>query len=347
MKTGEYTFVAGNIEPRRFRSDPSFVYRCENLGRTLEARGQTVELVHLKNLAFDRLQRCVVFHRPRASARLARILRQIRRQGATAIAEFDDLVFDEAYHQFSPAVMNRQTPRWMIRRRFRSHQAALAWFDGVTVATKPLAEHVNRLFPDIPVAVIPNCVHRDWQHVVDDQVAGAKTEKVITYFPGTRSHDRDFLQIQDPLTRFLQENPTVRLQITGPLAFDIAARPGQVKRLERVSFKDYRELVRGSWLNLAPLESTPFTRCKSGVKVIEAAWWKIPTLCSPIPDTERLVGAGAILAATPGDWLHQLRCMLDPAQYQQVTTGLTQRILALADIEEQASRFELFADSLA
>lgn len=345
MRPVDYTFVAGNLRPRLFRNDPSFVYRCENPAYALAALGHRVEQVHLKHLDAATPRNVVIFHRPRASRRLASTLRRLRRRGTLLIAEFDDLVFDEAYYRYSPAVLNRRDPRWLVRRRYRAHQAAIRWFDAVTVATQPLADHVKQLFPAMPVKVMPNCIHYEWQQI-DPAPRVLGDDKTITYFPGTRSHDRDFQQVLLPLTRFLEENPQVRLQVTGPLAFALPARQGQVVHIERVPYRDYREQVRSGWLNLSPLETTPFTRCKSALKVIEAASWGIPTISSPIPDTQRLVGLGAVIADTPESWLQQLRTMLDGTHYQAVAQDLAQRIRKVADIREQVQYFASFTESL-
>lgn len=345
MHPVDYTFVAGNRRPRLFRNDPSFVYRCENPARALAAQGHRVEQVHLKHLDAGIARKVVVFHRPRASRRLASTLRRLRRHGTVLIAEFDDLVFDEAYYRYSPAVLNRRDPRWLVRRRYRAHQAAIPWFDGVTVATQPLADHLCQRFSGMPVKVIPNCIHHAWQLENPVPRLGAE-QKILTYFPGTRSHDRDFQQIQQPLARFLDENPEVCLRVTGSLDFHLAARPGQVTHVQRVPYTEYRQQVRAGWLNLAPLEATPFTRCKSALKVIEAACWGIPTISSPIPDTERLVGLGAVTADTPEAWLGQLRDMLDVTHYQSIARDLAQRIRKVADIREQVQHFASFSESL-
>lgn len=339
------TFIATNRNPDRFRSDPSFVYRCENPGLALADRGHDVRFVHLRDFDLKCMPGAVLFHRPRATLRLWYWLGKLRRLGIPAVADVDDLIFDEHFVDSSPGVRTGQVSRRLTRRYFRAHRRALAWFDGILVSTAPLATHIQRLFPDKAVAVMPNCVHRDWRRAPDRP--RPSEEKRVTYFPGTRSHNRDFSEIEAPLGRFLEAHPEVRLAITGPLEFRLRARPGQILHDARVPYTEYRSRVRGGWVNLAPLEPTPFNECKSALKILEAGYWNIPTLCSPNADNRRFIGAGALIAETPEAWVQHLEQLLDDARYRKTTDGLRERILTRADIDAQASHFLDFLGWLA
>lgn len=284
----------------------------------------------------------VVFHRPKASARLWWLLRALRRMGVTAIADFDDLVFDKSYAAASPGVLNNLVSLSATKRLYQLHQLALSWFDAVTVSTEPLAEHVTRLHPHKKTQVIHNYTHKSWQG--DAQRQGSHNQKkVITYFPGTRSHDRDFALIVEPLTVFLMSHPEVELRITGKLAFKINASSGQISQEEKVSFADYKKRVQSGWVNLAPLEDTPFNQCKSALKIIEAGFFGIPTICSPNTDNQRFVGAGALVANTPETWLACLEDMLDESKYQQACEQSHENSIAIANIDTEAGVFIKFA----
>ncbi len=339
------TFVASNRNADLYRNDPAFVYRCENLGQALSKQGHDVHFTHLTKLKWKEGYQTAIFHRPIASVRLWYLLRQLRLRGVVVIADFDDLVFDEAYVDCSPGVLNGLVSRRVTRRRFRAHRRALSWFDGVTVSTEPLANHVRRLFPSIRVEVIHNGVHLAWRHESQD-VPANEGKRIITYFPGTRSHHRDFAQIREPLSHFLREHPEVKLQITGPLVFSIDADPRQISHEERVPFSEYQTRVRNSWVNLAPLEETPFNQCKSALKVLEAGYWGIPTLCSSNADNARFSSAGAWIATKPEEWIDNLERLLNEAEYQRATHELRQRTVELADVDKQAKLLLQFAETL-
>ena len=321
------------------------MYRCENIGYALAAQGHDVTFAHLTRLEWPTVPQVALFHRPMASFRLWHVLRWLRRRGVVILADFDDLIMDEAATGFSPGVMNDQVSRSVTRMRFTRHRWALNWFDGITVSTQPLAERVRRLSAAVQVMVIPNCVHRDWRRL-QQQPSHPAREKVITYFPGTRSHNRDFQQIRAPLTRFLLDHPEFKLQITGLLAFDLSECAAQVTYQDRIPFAEFRAQIQRGWVNLAPLEATPFNQCKSALKVIESGYWGIPTIISPLPDAERFRAAGALIARDAAAWTDHLVRMLDVREYRRITHGLRERVLAQADIDTEAENLLNFACSL-
>jgi glycosyltransferase involved in cell wall biosynthesis len=182
---------------------------------------------------------------------------------------------------------------------------------------------------------LPNAVHRSWRSQAEPAPQD-QAEPVLRYLPGTRSHDRDFAQVAPVLSALLRERPALRLELVGPLSHALDVPADQVQHRPRLPFADYLSEVRRPGIHLAPLETTPFTACKSALKVIEAAFWNQPTVCSPLPDAQRLVGAGACVAATAADWHRWITRLLDePAAYRAVT-GLRSRILREADIDRLA-----------
>jgi glycosyltransferase involved in cell wall biosynthesis len=338
-------FVACNKNPIRFRQDPSFTYRCENLAAGLKVLGHTVSMLHVSDLSVLNCFDVVVFHRPRLTLRLRFLLLLLRRKQTVLVADFDDLVIDEQFSSFSPGVVNKQVSTRKTRSLFRSHRQALGWFKYVTVSTQPLADELQRCFPTLDMVILPNVVHHSWRDM-PVPVRDETYEKVVVYFPGTRSHDRDFETVRPAFERFLAEHPEVRMEITGPLTFQMNARPDQVRHRDKVPFSDYGGLFRGAWLNLAPLEETRFTRCKSALKVLEAGFWGVPTLCTPIPDADRFVGRGAIFADTADEWYQRLSDLLQPDCYNEVTQGLREKVIECTDIDQVATKFLHFVSGL-
>lgn len=326
-------FVACNKNPARFGEDPSFIYRCENLGAGLRALGVEVWLGHISRFPWQRRFDWVVFHRPKASWRFRLLHACLRSRGTGMSADFDDLVFDPAFACFSPGVVNEQVEFAATLKNFSLHREALAMFSAVTVSTQPLAELVACGFGTATVYVLPNAVHWSWHSMPEIRPRGWDERPVIGYFPGTRSHDRDFAQVSEVIGRVLARHSKVILNVTGPLTFNITARPNQIMHHEKLCFSRFHERFAGVSINLAPLEPTPFTRCKSALKVIEGAFWNIPTICSELPDAERLVGSGALQASECGEFEDCLeRLLTDPEFLTRTRTGLRTRILQKANI---------------
>jgi glycosyltransferase involved in cell wall biosynthesis len=340
--TAEIVFVACNRNRHRFREDPSFTHRCANMALALGKLGVRSELVHFTSLIRHRRFKVAVFHRPRNLLPLNIIAGWMRLTGTVLIADMDDLVFDEGLARHSPAVLNGRLHLQKIKRQFVSHRLAAARFNRITVSTDPLAEHARQCFPSAQLAVVPNGVPCAWQHLAQP-IPAIPAEPVLLYLPGTPSHDRDFERFSPAVGAFLAKHPAARLEITGPLRFSLPAPNGQVVHREKLPFDSYHECFQRGWVNLAPLEPTPFTRCKSALKVMEAAFWGRPTVCSPTPDTERFREAGALPADDAAACLAWLEALLDPDRYEQLCTGLRERVLAAADMVPIAKKFIKFS----
>lgn len=343
--TIKVAFVACNKNARRFGEDPSYVYRCENLGRGLEELGCSVDFVHLSRLAFHPRPDVAVFHRPRDSWLFRALLRTMRLRGTRVLADVDDLIFVPELAAFSPGVVNERVSHAETVSMYRLNRAALERFDAFTVSTRALADALESLFPDARVKFIPNAVHHLWCASPLPTIEPAVREPRLTYFPGTRSHDRDFALIADEVGALLAKYPDLKLEITGFLDLALKLRPEQLIRHERLPFGQYVNRVRDGWINLSPLVESPFNRCKSALKVIEAGFWDIPTICSPTPDAERFVDRGALVARAPGEVFDIVESLLnDGASYRKLTDGLRMRTLHEADIHSLAREWMHFVE---
>lgn len=335
-------FFACNRNPQLFKSDPSYIYRCESLGLELIKLGHQVCFCHIndpiKYQGFD----VVVFHRPKNLWRTWLLVKYFRLRGAKIWADFDDLIFDINFAEFSPGFVNGLNALRKSKKIYSSHQSALGFFDRFTVSTEPLKQHLNLLSPSKIVAVIPNAVHYRWQENLADFEPRKIdfSQPILSYLPGTRSHDKDFKLIALGLAEFLKKHEQVKLEITGPLSFQLGQELAeQVVHYERVAFSHFHERFKNTWVNLAPLEQTPFNRCKSALKVLEASYWGKPTLCSPIPDALRYQEAGAVLIETPEDICTKLSLLLDPSYYAATTQNLRKKALEVSSIQQAAQVF--------
>ena len=323
-------FIAHTKDPQRFLQDPAFIYRCENPALVLQAQGHHVDLLHytqfpsvIHNLV-RRQKRydLVVFHRPRWRFGFATLVNALRRQGSVCVADFDDLVFDTDYVAVSPGVVNQLVSPEQTKINFLRHQRALLCFNqpqcAITVSTTPLVDKVQALMakhqqPKANVSLAFNSVHWHWRQVEKDVSRATPSNRpLLTYFPGTRSHDRDFALIIPALAEILAAEPEWQLQITGVLHDETKqsllhqmqttnANLAQVQFTPKQPFAQYRQHVARSWVNLAPLESNEFNRHKSALKAIEASFFGAITVATAIPDMLRLTDSGALLVPDQND----------------------------------------------
>lgn len=324
-------FAACNKNAKLYAQDPAYIYRCENLAHALQAAGHTVWQGHARHLPWAQAWDVVVFHRPRAKWWMRAMVAWLQRRGARCVADFDDLVFDPALAQHSPGVVNGLLTLMQTQRQFAQHHEALQWFDAVTVSTQRLAERARASAPSAQVHVVPNAVHWSWRdRPLHDPV---RHNLAMAYMPGTRSHDHDFAWVTPALERTLQAHPQTRLHITGPLNHRLNGWGDRVVHQAKRPFAEFDQVFKGVGLNLAPLASSPFNECKSGIKVMEAAWWGIPTVFGHLPDALRLVGSGGVQAHTLADVEMLLNDWAsNPSTFAPGPVALRQAVLPHADV---------------
>ncbi len=303
-------FIAFNKNPALYLNDPSFIYRCQNLAQGLHQQNCNTRMMHIKQYTLHHRATpdIVVLHRPLYSLRLIAWITLLKRKGVTLIADIDDLVFHPDFTAHSPAVKNHILTEKQIAKRYKKHYQALSHCDIITTSTQPLADKLKAYFPDKTISLIHNAVHYSWhQQFPTNALDTAEKQKVLTYFPGTKSHDKDFALINTPLEAFLNDHADIHLSITGQLDYELNVPKAQISYTPRVAYEEYAARVAASWLNLCPLEQSPFNDCKSALKVIEAGHWGTPTLASPNPDVSRFIASGlATIAESDAAWYDQL-----------------------------------------
>lgn len=333
-------FVSSSKNPQRFRDDPAFTYRCENLALALTQLGHKATLTHYRNLDTSIRYDAIVFHRPAYRKLFDGItfpqkLKRMQRKGTKLIADFDDLVFDPQYANSSPGVINQSVSIAQTEKNFRHHLLPLQHFDAVSVSTLPLVEKVHAVVTSAKVHWMPNTPHLSWFQQKPAAATKPSDHLVLTYYPGTNSHNRDFASIQAPLEQVLAENPHVQLHITGVLDTRITCAPHQLHKTAKIPFADYWQAVQFGHINLAPLELTEFNQHKSGLKGIESSFWNKPTYASRIPDMERLQGCGVHCVNTPSEWYSALT----HAVTQYKPQSLREKLLAIANGEQECKRW--------
>ncbi len=290
--------------------DGSTRYRCYHLAEALRRQGHIADVMSLAELKIDHLSRysAVSVLRPHPSKTLDQLLKRCQRLGIRTLADVDDLVFVPRFSALSPSAINNQATEFSVRARFKRNLEAMLSFDEITVSTEPLAQHWSQETGKNQVTVIPNGLSSRWlqapvQHSSSDQ----SEQKVITYLPGSNSHNKDFSEITEVLCNTMNTYKNVKLLIVGSLQIDERMFPAT--RLVRSRWVDYYKLpqiIASSTVTLAPLVSSPFTFAKSHIKFIESAAFGTPAICSPNHDICRHQSVGLHIADTAEEWHNAL-----------------------------------------
>lgn len=338
MTSMRIAFVSSHPSMRRFRRDASYIYRCENLALALSALGHKVSLVHINALLIRREFDIAVFLRPSHSWVFDYVTDRLRARGTILIGDVDDLIFDPACAEFRPSVRNNLSGQEKTQGKFILHASALGKMDKMQFSTGELERRYLALHPQAQCAVIPNAGHRSWRAI---SPALPRAERSISYFSGTRTHDRDFSLVVPALEKLLHRYDDLKIRIVGPVsnAFDHP----RVIKIKKVLFKDYPQLVRSSHISIAPLEDTPFNQCKSALKALEAGMMNVPIVASPVGDYSSMNVEGVLHAKSSAEWESQLDWALDPENYRRLSAGMRGRMHDFADVDDCATRFLHFA----
>lgn len=311
----KFLFVSWTSRNERPYFDPSVRYRCYNFASELIRRGHSASVISQQRfqVVYNELPDfdVYVFHRPYLTQELCDFLLDIR-ENRVAVADFDDLIFDVRHAHMTPMVRVRGADSRSVRSYIAKTHDAASLFKNFSLSTSPLREHVEESFPGSKAIVVSNSI--DPGFIGLSRVA-RKTNPIekrpysLGYFSGTATHDKDFSMVAPYVCDYLRATGG-RILIVGPLQMpDLLLELGdQVVTKPLVSFHELANTMAKCATVLAPLESTIFTRSKSGLKFFEAALAGCDVIATPIPDIDRFDSPLLHKCRTPDEWEAALNC---------------------------------------
>ena len=325
MKRKTICFVSETGRADRPLLDPSVRYRAYHPSEALQKSGHFCAVYSAnqfyKNPSFD--YDVYIFHRPNiARGGFLETITTLRRLGRCLIADYDDLIFGtEEIAMISSAVKNGTLPPDRAVAAFANNLEALQKFDKVSASTEPLAARAREFNPGADVRVVPNIVSEAMLTFHDNfgSAYRKRSPRMIGYFAGTKSHDRDFPVVEAALHRVLSENSDITLLVVGPVLVPggIAALPN-VMTAPVVNYFRLPSLMTMCATVIAPLEDSAFNACKSRVKFLEAALSGCRLVASPIPDMQAIGAEHLTLATDVNDWHEALSEPLTPSDQRSM-----------------------------
>jgi glycosyltransferase involved in cell wall biosynthesis len=299
--------------------DPAVRYRCYNPAYDLRKLGLLADVTSIQYFEMSMIDNydVFVFHKPPLNNTVEAALALIQKRNKLAIADYDDLIFNEKNAlQSSLFLTGRATESAAIDIFKRNHEA-LKFFDYATVSTTCLAKQAIESNPNMTVKVIHNGLNTAWVESAKLYFRARPIAGRIAYFCGTKSHDHDFETIEDVLVQVLQENTKASLHIVGPLTFNKDKFPrSRLYLTSAVPYENLPKFIMQSWVSIAPLDNNLFNYCKSGLKFFEAAAFGVPSVATPIPDMQRFSDANIVLAQTSDEWHEGLNYYLNSQSHQ-------------------------------
>jgi len=301
-------------------------YRIEQLAAFWTAQGIPCDYAHYEDneRAVELLQNATHLFEYRLEISLLTTMYryEARRLGLPVLYDIDDPLFSisayETYHNMSALDPAFKTHFLSVAPRYAEMMNSA---DMVSVSTPGLAEHA-RLYTNRPVHVRRNFADAD---TLNDgagamaRAAGAQDGLFrVVFASGSQGHEADFDLIGDMLAAFITADPNRRLVILGHFkpAHLSGALAAQTDFHPFTDYDVYLEKLATADVAVMPLQDDQFNRCKSGVRVIDAASVGLPAIVSNVGDLPNLVieGETGFVASTPQEWRTALETLASDPQ---------------------------------
>jgi glycosyltransferase involved in cell wall biosynthesis len=345
-------FVAG-IEGAPFR------YRVTHLMEQLALLGIETTARYCRDeesLSLAGEHEILVLYRVPWGAYTERIVARARSAGALVVFSVDDLIFEPSLGRVSAlhGLSRQEVAAWFNGiRLYRATLNASDAFLGSTEALARMAANAGK-----PCFVHRNTLSFEQLRLSEKALATSarkKGEVRLAYLSGTRTHEKDFDTILEPLVHVMERRPETRLLLAGHL-LDRPELRRFGKRIERVPFMTWQrlpELLARIDVNLAPLEiGSAFSDSKSELKYIEAAAVETATVAAGTEPFRRAIRhcETGMIASTPDEWYtaleqlvsdEQMRARIGKAAREDMYLRYTPRVAADALAETLRALAEL------
>lgn len=317
----------------------AFQLRCGTLASALQESGLQAELKHIGEVRlFDRPS-AAVFHRPMNSLSFRKVFLGMQFLRVRMVADVDELNFDFSNAEFCPPFRNRVVTMGWMANIVQSHRSALRRFRHITVSTDPLSRAIRRALPQARTTILPAAAPRRLAALAKDPDAGHDSS--LVFLAGDMAAGDDLAPIAGVLERLLRKHPQMRLRIVGPTRHVVPARPGQVVVTEDVSFSTVQDALAGAGAVISPLQENPYNEGRTAWGVLLGGMLGVPSIISPLSDTERFRGTGVFTAGSRAEWESLIEgLLLNPDFRSYHTVGLRRRILEVAAPDSAAARWK-------
>ncbi|WP_196222743.1 glycosyltransferase [Pseudooceanicola algae] len=285
-------------------------YRVEQLAEVFAAADADYVFSHYEDLprCMDILQDAthLLLYRLRSHPHVTRHLYEAHRLKLPILYDIDDPLFSvPAYATYGNMDVLPPELKAHFIDEAPHYAEVMNMADVVSVSTPVLRDHASE-FTSRPVFLRRNFADRSTLEA-QPRPDGPHGEGFrLCFASGSQGHEVDFAVIEKDVTEFLARKPDRKLVILGH--FDTRRLPAEIRnQVETHAFTDYAGYLAhlsGCDAAIMPLADDLFNRCKSGVRVIDAASVGVPSLVGTVSDMQALVqdGRNGRVIDSAGDW---------------------------------------------
>lgn len=216
--------------------------------------------------------------------------------------------------------------------RLAALRSAIEASDFVYASTRTLADTLTRNGIRAPKLAGEIYCSMDPEALIDPLPS---TGPVIGYM-ATGGHGADLDLVVPAVARLMREIPELRFETFGTVGAASALAAFGPRVAHHRGVPDYQRFLGalgdlGWWVGIAPLEDTPFNRCKADTKWVEYTFAGLATVASDLPVYHQAcANGGGLLARTEDDWYAALKGLILDRDHRRNTltrarTRLTER----------------------
>jgi len=311
-KIGDILIITGGV-------GDSALYRSKHYCEYLSNNGFSCDSTVIEDpflLKYAEKFKIFIFHRTLFTAKIEKLIKQIKGLNKEIIFEADDLVFDSKYLE---QMDYRKEMNALEKKQYEKGVGEEILNDPYvktcTTTTSYLAEKLK--VHNKQVFIVTNKLSKEDLRITDEIRLQATSYKLeaknirLGYFSGTISHNKDFATITEALMQIMEKYPQIELFLAGPLDIDSQLNKfkDRIKQLPYVPRKKHFENIAQVDINLAPLEiGNPFCESKSELKFFEAGILKIPTVAIRNRTFSEAIidGEDGFLARNTEEWIEKI-----------------------------------------
>jgi glycosyltransferase involved in cell wall biosynthesis len=245
----------------------------------------------------------VLVHREASPLSRGHLEAALVRSAALSVYDFDDALYSDIgggplYRRLAPKAQKVAT--------------VLKTVDRVVAGNDTLANWASDRHRD--VVVIPSCVDPDAYRAKSDFTIGGGPRIGWIGSWSTEQH----LQVISPALLALHDRLGARLVLVGSPAGRLVGLEHMIDRIPWSLSAQREELARFD-VGIMPLADTPYTRGKSGYKLLQYLAAGVPAVASPVGvNADILARAGMPAATTDQEWHEALTALIDePAEHRE------------------------------
>jgi glycosyltransferase involved in cell wall biosynthesis len=239
------------------------------------------------------------------------VLKRITDAGKPYVIDVDDYW---VLPKYNPAY-------WAYRKGIKNCiKDAINYADAVFCTTPKLANQVRAINDN--VYIVPNCLdtsHNQWKQPKE------KNERVKIGWVGGITHEEDLKLIADDINSM-----DVDFYICGYTPSDhwnnIVKLIPKANIVQGTSVFEYGEVYKHFDFVLAPLVDNNFNNCKSELKIVEAAAYSIPIICSSVYPYLYHTANDGVIFATQNNWKASIQKLIDAGHSVRQSMGESNRI---------------------